>query len=203
MTPDVIAEHIRRSIREGEIGQGEQLVQEDLAQRFGVSRNPVREALRLLEAHGIVEIRGGGGATVRVLSHDDLVELYTLRKAVEPTIAVPVVDNTTNKAVHELATLADDMSLETDITRWMGLNYAFHQRIYTLSDLPRTIEILTSLLSAVQPYSQRNIAELGGKDQADAEHRAMVDAIRDQDPDRLAALLVQHLDGAERRLLPS
>lgn len=203
MTPDLIAEQIARSIREGEFGQGAQLVQEDLARRFGVSRNPIREALRLLEANGIVEIRGGGGATVRTLSRDDLVELYGLRKVLEPTIAVPVVESSTSRAVAELDAMATTMAEETRIPQWMELNYAFHQRLYVLSGLPRSAAILTSLLSAVQPYSRRNIEDLGGKEQADVEHRLVVDAIRAHDADALAALFVQHLDGAERRLAAS
>lgn len=203
MTPDLIADQIARAIREGEFGQGAQLVQEDLARRFGVSRNPIREALRLLEANGLVEIRGGGGATVRTLSSDDLVELYGLRKVLEPTIAVALVDSSTQRAIAELDAMATAMADEPRIPQWMELNYAFHQRLYVLSGLPRTASILTSLLSAVQPYSRRNIEDLGGKEQADVEHRSIVDALRAHDSDRLAALLVQHLEGAERRLRPA
>lgn len=62
---------------------------------------------------------------------------------------------------------------------------------------------MTSLLSAVQPYSRRNIEELGGKEQADTEHRLIVDAVRAHDAEGLAGLFVQHLDGAERRLAAS
>lgn len=202
MTPDVIADRIGRAIREGEFGQGEQLVQEDLARRFGVSRNPIREALRLLEASGLVEIRGGGGATVRVLSYDDLAELYGLRRALEPTIAGPVVDGVTARALGQLRGLAVEMAEEQDVPRWMEKNFAFHERLHALAERPRTAAILSSLLSAVQPYSLRNIQDLGGKEQADEEHRLMVEAIAAGDADALARLLVQHLDGAERRLRP-
>lgn len=200
MTPDVIADRISDLIREGVLAEGAQLVQEDLAKRFGVSRNPVREALRLLEARGLVDIRGGGGATVRVLSAEDVTELYSLRIALEPTIAPHIVDGATGRAVQSLQNLVDRMTGEDDVTAWMNLNFEFHRSLYRLAERPRTEQILLMLLTAVQPYSLRNIDDLGGKEQADAEHQAMVDAISGRDAPALATLLVSHFESAEQRL---
>jgi DNA-binding GntR family transcriptional regulator len=202
MTPDAIAEQIGRAIREGEYAEGAPLIQEELGRRFGVSRNPIREALRLLEARGLVEIRGGGGAVVRTHSEDDIVELYTLRKALEPTIAEAVVDGVTGRAIAQLTTLVDQMTSDIETREWMALNYAFHEQLYLLADRPRTASILTSLLSAVQPYSRRNIEDLGGRARADAEHREILDALRRRDPAAFGALLVAHMEGAEERLVP-
>lgn len=201
MTPDAIAEQIGRAIRDGEYTEGTQLVQEELGRRFGVSRNPIREALRLLEARGLVEIRGGGGAVVRTHSEDDIVELYALRKALEPTIAEAVVDGVTGRALAQLAALVEQMAAEPEVREWMALNYTFHEQLYLLADRPRTASLLTSLLSAVQPYSRRNIEELGGRDRADAEHRAILEALRERDAASFGALLVEHMEGAERRLV--
>ncbi|KQQ05944.1 MULTISPECIES: GntR family transcriptional regulator [unclassified Rathayibacter] len=200
MTPDVIADRIAQDIRDCTFPSGAQLVQEEIAKKYGVSRNPVREALRLLEARGLVTIRGGGGATVRVLSEGDLVELYALRTALEPLIAEPVVDGATSRAVLRLRRLTDSMEHETDQRTWMNLNFEFHEALYELADRPRTTEILSSLLSAAQPYSRRNIGELGGRAQADDDHRAMVDAIEARDATGLGDAIRRHLTSAEQRL---
>lgn len=82
----------------------------------------------------------------------------------------------------------------------MELDYVIRQRLHVLSGLPRTAVILTSLLSAVQPYFRRNIEEMGGKEQADAEHRFVVDAARAHDAESLGKLFVRHLEGAEQGL---
>ena len=200
MTPDVIADRIAQNIRNGTFAEGAQLVQEDIAKSYGVSRSPVREALRLLEARGLVTIRGGGGATVRSLSEDDLIELYTLRTTLEPLIAGPVIDGATGRAAAHLARLASSMEEETDARQWMNLNFEFHQALYALADRPRTTEILSALLSAAQPYSRRNIEDLGGRAQADEDHRAIVSAIESRDAITLAEVLERHLTSAERRL---
>nr|WP_284234551.1 GntR family transcriptional regulator [Arenivirga flava] len=200
VTPDVIADRIAQAIRDGEYPSGAGLVQEDLAKRFGVSRNPVREALRLLEARGVVTIRGGEGATVRALSQDDLDEIYALRIAIEPTIAAAVVDGSTKRSIDRLEQQAEAMRRLDDDVEWMRRNFDFHVALYELAERPRTASVLTELLAATQPYSRRNIHQLGGREQADIDHGDMVAALRAGDGDALAACLVRHLEIAVERL---
>ncbi|WOF22699.1 GntR family transcriptional regulator [Microbacterium betulae] len=200
MTPDGIADGIASAIRDGVYDEGDQLVQEDLAKQFGVSRNPVREALRLLEARGLITIRDGGGATVRRLSPDDLAEVYALRVAVEPTIARPVIEGATSRAIARLRALAERMAQTSDTAEWLRSNFEFHQLIYELSDRPRTVSILTSLLTAAQPYARKNVEALGGRAQADADHIRIIETIVDGDPDALGSALVSHMTQAEHRV---
>ncbi|MGO3884658.1 MAG: GntR family transcriptional regulator [Mycetocola sp.] len=200
MTPDLIADHLARDIRTGTFAAGAPLVQEDIAKRFSVSRNPVREALRLLEARGLITIRGGDGARVRVLSDDDLTELYSLRITLEPTIAEFVIDGCTARSLTKLDQLAARMEQEKDVNAWLDQNFEFHEALYALAERPRTTEILSALLSAAQPYSRRNIEDLGGRTQADADHRTIIDAIRAGDTTLLATTLAAHLSAAEHRL---
>ena len=200
MSPDAIAQRIADDIRNGRYASGAPLVQEELAKRFGVSRNPVREALRLLEARGIVVIRGGEGAAVRELSREDLDEVYSLRMALEPTIAEAIVDGSTKKAIAGLEREAEAMAQLDDVGEWLRRNYAFHISLYESADRPRTVGILTELLSATQPYSRRNVERLGGREQADQDHRDMVAAIRDGDAAGLAEVFVRHLEVAVENL---
>lgn len=85
----------------------------------------------------------------------------------------------------------------------MNVNYDFHQMLYQLAERPRTASILTTLLSAAQPYARRNIQELGGQTQADADHRAIIDAIAANDAATLVEVVVHHPRGAECRLKQS
>ncbi len=200
MTPEVIATHLAQAIREKVFAPGAALIQEDLAQRFQVSRNPVREALRILATEGLVTMTSGGGAAVRALSPDELDELYDLRIMLEPTIAGPIVDGALGRNIRDLTAMAETMATTADIAVWMRTNFAFHTALYALADRPHTVGILRTLLAAVQPYSFENIELLGGKAQANDEHVQMIDAIRVGDPDRLAALFVTHLQAAKDRV---
>ena len=201
MTPEEIAVALRQAIREKVLEPGSALIQEDLASRFGVSRNPVREALRMLVTEGLVDMRPGEGAYVRRLSRDDLVELYDLRIALEPQLAVPIINEVRQRDIDDLQRIADDIAESTDLRHWTARNYEFHSCLFELSNRPRSAAILTSLLSAVQPYSSENVGRLGGAAQASHEHFEMIDAIRTRDAVKLASLFVEHLSAAKRRLI--
>lgn len=198
--PEAIAQRIALAIREKVIAPGAPLVQEDLARRFSVSRSPIREALRILATEGVVEMTPGGGARVRTLDRTELDELYDLRILIEPTIARDIVGRISPDQLTSLETLADQMRELSDTDQWMRRNFEFHSQLHLAAGRPQTAEILRGLLSAVQPYSQENIDQLGGRSQADLEHREMIEAIRTRDGDRLAALFVDHLLSAKTRV---
>lgn len=200
MSPEAIAELIRQAIREKVFAPGTPLVQEDLAQRFGVSRSPIREALRILGTEGLVVLQPGEGATVRRLSRADLEEIYDLRLALEPLIAPAVVAEARGRDIAHLESLAAAMISTEDVDAWMRANFEFHRHMYQVSGLVRTEGILAGLLSAVQPYSQENIGQLGGRQSADAEHQSMIDAIGAGDAEALASLIADHLRAARNRL---
>ncbi|MBS1906178.1 MAG: GntR family transcriptional regulator [Actinobacteria bacterium] len=200
MSPEAIAELIRRAVREKVFAPGTPLIQEDLAQRFGVSRSPVREALRILSSEGLVVMQPGEGATVRALSRADLEEIYDLRLALEPLIARAVVAEARPRDLAALEKLEASMSAASSTDAWMRANFEFHRHMYAMMGRPRTETILDGLLSAVQPYSQENIEQLGGRQTADEEHRLMIASIRSDDHDELARLLTEHLRAARDRL---
>lgn len=198
--PEVIAQRIALAIREKVIEPGASLVQEDLARRFSVSRSPIRDALRILATEGVIEMTPGGGARVRALNRAELDELYDLRLLIEPTIAADIVTHIGPDQLASLSTLVAEMHAVPDTDQWMRRNFDFHTRLHAAAGRPRTAEILRGLLSAVQPYSQENIDQLGGRSQADLEHREMIEAIRAQDHESLARLFVDHLRSAKTRV---
>ncbi|MFJ6651429.1 GntR family transcriptional regulator [Microbacterium sp. NPDC091313] len=200
MSPETIAARIALAIREKVIPPGAALVQEDLARRFEVSRSPVREALRILATEGVVHMTAGGGTFVRRLDRAELDELYDLRLSIEPTIAESILARITRAEISALESRVAEMESTADVGRWMRANFEFHTRLYAAAGRQRTAEILRGLLSAVQPYSQENIDQLGGRAQADAEHREMLAALRDGDAPRLAELFRVHLRSAQERV---
>lgn len=200
MPPEAIATLISQAIRERVFAPGAPLIQEDLAKRFNVSRNPVREALRILTTEGLVTMTPGEGATVRPLSVRDLEEIYDLRIMLEPSIAPFIVQGTMRRDIRELTELATAMDEAESVAEWMRSNYEFHTRLYEIADRPHTEPVLRSLLNSVQPYSQENIGNLGGRGQASQEHHDMIAAIDDENSDELARLMRVHLETARDRL---
>src|ERR1700732_386053 len=81
---DVVATELRRRILDGTLGQGERLIEDRLAEQLGVSRNPIREALRMLEAEGFLDVTARRGCFVATLSGDQADDLFEVRLAVEP-----------------------------------------------------------------------------------------------------------------------
>ncbi|WP_051172047.1 FCD domain-containing protein [Microbacterium indicum] len=92
------------------------------------------------------------------------------------------------------------MEEASDADAWLQLNFEFHTAIHELAERPRTAAILRSLLTAALPYARRNVGEMGGREQADRDHHAIVAAIRAGDGDELARLLVAHMTQAEDRV---
>jgi DNA-binding GntR family transcriptional regulator len=200
MKPENIADLLRQAIREKALSPGSALIQADLAAKFGVSRNPIREALRMLVADGLVEMTHGDGAVVRQLGLSDLTELYELRLQLEPQLATQIVELARKTDIERLRVLALAMKSESMTARWMQQNFEFHSSLFHLTEKPRTTEILINLLNAVQPYSLENVDQLGGRTQASEEHLEMVDAIEKSDAVRLANLTKTHLQAALNRL---
>lgn len=200
MKPEEIATILRQAIRENTLAPGSALVQQDLAQKFGVSRNPIREALRMLVTDGLVDMHHGDGATVRKLSLSDLNELYELRLQIEPQISQNLIQNVSRLDVLKLKELAAKMDEELEVGEWMKFNYEFHALMFAVAGGPRTESLLLNLLNAVQPYSYENIGHLGGKVQASSDHLEMIDAIEKKSVEKLTDLIRAHLQTAKEKL---
>ncbi|MCW2544285.1 MAG: transcriptional regulator [Frankiales bacterium] len=196
-----MADLLRQGIREHVLAPGQPLVQDDLAKRFGVSRNPVREALRMLAAEGLVSLAQGEGAVVRTLTETDLDELYSLRLAIEPGLAPHIVERARDRDIEALQALAKALDKKQPIESWLRDNYRFHIALFALAGQPHTERILTNVLTLVQPYSLINVDKLKGRDKASKDHLEMVEAIRRRDAKALAALFRSHLGEARERLL--
>jgi len=205
VTPERLADALRETIRNRALLPGELLVQKDLAAKYNVSRNPVREALRTLAAEGLIVMAHGERAYVRQLTVTDLQEIYDLRLVLEPSLAPLIIENASQRDINELRALAQEMAgipagEDAALRAWLGLNYTFHQRLLALTGRTHTERILTALLELAQPYTQRNVGPLGGRPTADVEHLRMVDRIDGKDAPALAALITQHMRAARDRV---
>jgi DNA-binding GntR family transcriptional regulator len=183
LRPDQIAASLRRAVRERVLAPGEALNQDELARRYGVSRIPLREALRTLVGEGLIIMHPGLGAVVTELQVDEVNELYGLRLSLEPGLALPITDNVRRADVDQLAaTVAEMQALGPQRSEeWSNLNYAFKRRLYELSDQRHVVRLVVQVLNLVEPYARIHAHVLGSRLQLQDQREAMVAALRAED----------------------
>lgn len=193
MNPDEIASLLRRALRQRVLAPGQALNQDELAKRFGVSRIPLREALRTLASEGLIVMRPGIGAIVTELSLAEVEELYDLRLLLEPPLVEAIVNQVRQRDVDELKDLlrrTDALAADgRDRDTWSNLNYTFHRRLNELSGKRHHVRLVVQVLNLVEPYSRIYAHVLGSLTDAQRQHTDMVEALAARDADRLRSLV--------------
>ncbi len=201
LSADALVTQVRDRILDGTLTPGSALNQVGLAEEFGVSRIPLREALRSLQGEGLVVLEAGQGARVVEHSHTDIADLYDLRLRLEPPLAADIIDSLAPTDVRQLRHLAQQMEQEVRPADWSDLNRRFHLTMYEHIGRHHTLRIVRQLIDLVEPYSHSYVHHLAGLHRASQEHHAMVATIDSQDPDGLEDLLHTHLATARDTLL--
>ncbi len=201
MKTEQVALELRRSIRQGVLKPGDELIQEQVAAKLEVSRIPLREALQSLAATGIITAEPGRGFRVTKLDADEVDELYGLRLNVEPPLALPLVANIRSAQIDRLADLDDGMRKADGPEEWAQLNYLFHVEMYKAAEAPHTLRVIRQLLDLVAPYSNLYVNGMGGQTRAEGEHGEMVAAIRDGNVEKVEQQIRLHLDAARVAIL--
>ncbi|HSF26967.1 MAG TPA: GntR family transcriptional regulator [Actinomycetes bacterium] len=203
MRPDEIAVALRRAVRERVISPGQALNQDELARRFGVSRIPLREALRTLVGEGLIIMKPGLGAVVTELQASEVNELYGLRLQLEPPLAPDIIDHVRRRDVDDLEALVTAMQAlgPEQSEEWSGLSYRFHRRLYERSERKHTMRLVVQVLNLVEPYNRVHAHVLGSRARMTHEHADTVDALRSGDEARLAELITTGIVSARAELV--
>jgi DNA-binding GntR family transcriptional regulator len=152
ITADYVADALREAIQRGDLGDGAVLNQAAIAAHFGVSRVPVREAMRQLQAEGLIETRAHRLAVVRGLTPDRLLEVYDLRALLEGYLVERAVPHIDAELLRRLRVLEKEMRKESDHTRWLELNAEFHRMLYEPSGAETTLELIDQLRARAERY---------------------------------------------------
>ena len=190
----VIEETLRSAILDGRIPCGTALRQQDLADLFGVSRMPVREALRQLEAQALLNVVAHKGAVVAPLISGDAVETYALRILLESEalrLSIPLLE----KADFEQAARhIDDMETEHDYTEIGRLNRLFHMSLYSKTPNRRLLSLVEEGLNEEERFLRFNLEAMGLGKLSQDDHRALLLAVEDRDIQRAVKMLENHLN---------
>jgi DNA-binding GntR family transcriptional regulator len=152
ITADYVAEALREAIHRGDLADGAVLNQAAIASHFGVSRVPVCEAMRQLQAEGLITTHAHRLAVVRALSLDRILEIYDLRALLEGYVIERAVPNIDAALLKKLNTLEREMRGQEDHARWLGLNARFHQMLYEPTEAELTLELIDQLRARAERY---------------------------------------------------
>lgn len=188
-----------RELRMGTFSPGDRLREEDVGARLGLSRTPIREALRRLESDGIVEHRPRVGAVIRVLSHTELVELYEMRIVLERTAAQMAAKHCVKAEIEALDALNDQIDAERENPDLgAALNQDFHRGLYLAGRNRFLLEAARALNSSLLLLGPTTYRIPGRIDVVVKEHRDIIAALRNGDPQAAADAAEAHLQTSLR-----
>lgn len=192
-----VYEYLREKILFGGIAPGQRLIEERLCEETGVSRSPIREAMRRLEKDGLVVVMAQGGVTVYQPTIEDFTSLFECRLSLEPTAARYATERRTETELASLQELMDSMSTldyQNESRRTHELNFAFHQRIAEASKNPYMSKIMNELKVLISFYRNAILQMHPRRPQTVLEeHAAILDAIRRQDGPGAQASMAEHV----------
>lgn len=190
-----IAAALKENILAGKYPPGVRLRQEDIAEQFGASRSPVREALRMLDADGLINLVAHTGAWIAQLSLADCEEMYQIRERIEPLLLRLSIPHLTNAKIDQLAELANRMEKNTEIEIFLKLDREFHLLSYAGADTALLGEMVQRLWNTTQHYRRAytKLLATDGFKPAHYEHHLLLSAIFKNDLDDAERILFGHI----------
>ncbi len=200
---EMVFESLREAIILGRLRPGERLMEIQVAEEMGVSRTPVREAIRKLELEGFVVMMPRKGAYVAGISVKDIVDVFEVRAALEGLAAGLAAERCTEEEMDELERSLIKINVESgdDINAIAEGDNSFHQIIYRASRNHHLVQIITRLQEQIQRFRMTSLSQPGRTKIALDEHKKIVEAISDRNVEEAQALATEHIENAEQILL--
>lgn len=201
-----LEKEIEHLILVGELAPGVRINEIQLANRFGTSRGPIREATRSLEAKGLVEVVRNRGVFVRRLSVEEAVEIYDLRAAMFGLAGRLLAEHMNDQILARLNSYLADMDAvaeKGDFDGYYPLNLEFHNFIVTSAGNKTLAAEYKRFVNKLHLFRARSLVQGGGLAVSNREHREMVDALASGDAERAHSAHWRHVDRAKRRLVAS
>ena len=190
----LLVQRLRDDIIRGTLAPGNRLRLRDLADRYAVSTQPIRQALSELEAEGLVQTQPRKGAIVSVLAADELRDIYEIRSTLEAMATRSAIKNVSDETITTLSNLITAMDEHLgEVVELVRLNKRFHMVLYEQSDRKYLCELIGSLRNRTSHYLHAYMIDLGGMPPAQDEHRAIVAACQAGDSERAATIMYGHV----------
>jgi DNA-binding GntR family transcriptional regulator len=194
-----IFEKLREDILSGVYGDGQKLIESKIAQDLGISRTPVREAIKKLELEGLVENRLNRGNIVTTIKDRDIEDIYTLRIAIEEITTRWTVERISDQQVillEEIVDLMEFYTIKKDITKIFELNTQFHELIFKSACSGYLEHVLKDLLQIIKNQRKKSLYSDGRMDSALEEHKEILNAIKLRDSKKAVDVVIKHINSS-------
>jgi DNA-binding GntR family transcriptional regulator len=190
-------DRLRSAVLNGHYRPGAILVETAVAEAYGVSRTPVREALRALEKDGILQ-HSGRHLIVRITTLEEVMEIYDCRIVLEGVAAEWAARTRTDNDLILLELALNDMVQATGRTPFelAAINHSFHDRLWRSSHNATLVDLLARLEVHIRRYPEPTVSQPGRWEEAVAEHQGIIDAVRNQDEELAKRLSRDHMAAA-------
>jgi len=200
---DLVVEQLMDLIMSGRIHMGQKINTEDIAQQFGVSRMPVREALKMLERQGLVESIPYVGCRVVKFTIDDVHQIYIMRKALEPIAGYYACQKVIDEDIKKIVLIQRDVEAEMqrehpDAKQIFICNRKFHFTMYNVSGMDKLCDMIQKLWDNLAfyklIYGLTYVSDKNASDEMIVKHREYIDALVARDSELLQQKLIENLD---------
>jgi DNA-binding GntR family transcriptional regulator len=201
---DSVFSIIRNAILEKKLEPGQRLIERNIAEQLGVSRTPVREAIRKLELERLVTHIPRKGVVVSGFTKADIIEIFLIRASLEALICSIAATKIKPKEVDRLALLAKqiaDEQREGNFKKSNQLNDTFHEIVYRAADSPRVYNLFSTLREYITKFTQVAYSKPGRPEEVWQEHIEIIEALRNHDSGRAEAAAKHHVENSNKAFL--
>ncbi len=195
---------VAQLIFKGELSAGQKLTEQEVVERLGVSRGPIREAFRALADVGLLQIEQNRGAFVRKIDLEEAIEIHDVYSALEELATRRAVGRLSSAQIEELKSLVESMDAAAeaeDLDRFYALNLSFHQRLVEGSGNRRLLSIYNRLLNELHLFRRFGLMQRGEMQRSNHEHHQILEKIAAGNPDGAAEAMRSHTSERRRKML--
>ena len=203
---DVVFNTLRRAILKGELIPGERLMEITLADKLGVSRTPIREAIRKLELEGLVVMAPRKGAKVASITERDLNDVLEVRKGMEVLAISLACKRITGEELEKLETIEQSFQklIESgNLTELAEMDVKFHDTIYQATNNQRLVQLLNNLREQMYRYRMEYLKDIAVRRTLAEEHKAICRALRERDEQQAEQYVSIHIDNQQKAIIRS
>lgn len=198
---DVVFENLRTAILEGDLKAGQRLMEVQLAEQLGVSRTPIREAIRKLELEGLVVMLPRKGAYVANMSFKDLIDVLEIRSSLEGLAASLAAERLREEDISDLERVAKEFEKsvrEADIDNVLKKDVEFHEKIFLMANNKKLYQLITSLWEQVHRFRVTYVSNYDASLSLVDEHNRILEAIKSGDCELAKKYATEHIEIAEQ-----
>ena len=203
---DVVFNTLRRAILKGELKPGERLMEITLADKLGVSRTPIREAIRKLELEGLVVMAPRKGAKVASITERDLNDVLEVRKGMEVLAISLACKRITGEELEKLETIEQSFQklIESgNLTELAEMDVKFHDTIYQATNNQRLVQLLNNMREQMYRYRMEYLKDIAVRRTLAEEHKAICRALRERDEQQAEQYVSIHIDNQQKAIIRS